>query len=152
VARHLLVQPDRVARRAHDLYTAVAKQRRHSVANERRVVGDHDAQRPLAALAPAHLMDGQMAGEPRQAHVAFLTEAQVGRVARQLAHERGGEHLPRASWIATAHRTASIALRNAIAAPPASGPISTPQWCPTSSLGMPSPERSGALRSPTSTV
>ena len=157
-----------------DLDAVVAQQRRHAVAHERRVVGDHDPQRPPAALAPAHLVDHHPASEPRQAHFAPLPETQIRLVADQLPDQRrrpAPARAPRAapaarpapptasapsaawtspawtpsansdagscaSWIATAQRTASAALRNATAEPPAVAPTSTPPWRATQSETM----------------
>ena len=96
MARDRLVQLGRVARRGGDLDAVVAQQRRHAVAHERRVVGDHDAQRAPAALAPAHLVDHHATGEARQAHLAILPEAQVRVLGDQLPDERGGQYLSRA--------------------------------------------------------
>jgi len=79
------VQLGGVSGRGRDLHTLAAQQRRHPIPHERRVVGDHHPQDP-APLAPAHIMHGHPASEPRQADLARLPHPKVRVVRDQLAH------------------------------------------------------------------
>jgi hypothetical protein len=90
VARDGLVQLGRVRDRGDDLDAVIAQQRGDAVADQCRVVGDHDTQR-VAAAADVHLMHGHATRQTGQAHVPRLAHADIR---RQRADNARGQNSP----------------------------------------------------------
>ena len=84
-----------VGGQADDVHAALAQHRRDPLAQQRRVVGDHEPQR-LARVAPAHGTHAVEPAEPTQLDVARGLEPDVvteARVRGHLRRHRGDEHL-----------------------------------------------------------
>jgi hypothetical protein len=96
VALDRVVQLGGVRSRGHDVEPVLTQQRGEPVADEHRIVGDHDPHRPSRALPPADGHDDVRATQAAQRRLACVVEPHVavGIVeVRELARERRGEDL-----------------------------------------------------------